>query len=71
MDINQTEIMGIGGFFWFTGTVEDNSNDPLQIGRVKVRINNIHSPDKSKVTLDHLPWASIMQPPTSAAHIKI
>jgi len=51
--------------FWM-GVVEDKS-DPLKLGRVRVRIYGWYSEDKQKVPTDSLPWAQIVQQPTSAA----
>ena len=53
-------------FIWFFGVVEDR-NDPLKMGRVRVRCFNWHTNDKGKVPTDALPWAQCMQPVTSAA----
>jgi hypothetical protein len=63
---NQTDFMGKGGFIWWTGVVED-VNDPLKIGRLKVRILGFHTEDKTLLSTDSLPWASVLQPITSAA----
>lgn len=60
-----TKFMGVQGFTWFVGTVEDN-NDPKQLGRVKVRCHGYHSPDKSELLTEHLPWATVLQPTNSA-----
>lgn len=57
--------IGFDGFFWFFGVVED-VQDPLQLGRVKVRIHNIHSPRKSDIPTEDLPWAHVVVPATSA-----
>ena len=51
---------------FFIGTVED-INDPLKIGRVKVRCYNIHSISKSDISTEHLPWAIPIQSISSAA----
>jgi hypothetical protein len=48
------------------GVVEDR-NDPLTLGRVRVRIVGVHTEDKSILPTDDLPWAYIMQPVSSAA----
>ena len=53
-------------FIWFFGVVEDR-NDPLKMGRVRVRCFNWHSENKLKVPTEALPWAQCMQPITSAA----
>jgi len=53
-------------FIWFFGVVEDR-NDPLKMGRVRVRCFNWHTNDKLKVPTEALPWAQCMQPVTSAA----
>jgi len=55
-----------GGFFWWTGVVEDRQ-DPLQLGRCRVRIVGYHDSDKTNLPTDDLPWASMVQPITSAA----
>ena len=38
-------FMGMDGFVWFTGVVEDR-DDPDQLGRVRVRILGYHTEDK-------------------------
>ena len=53
-------------FTWFVGVVEDRI-DPLRMGRVRVRIYGWYSQDKAKVPVDSLPWAQVVQDPTSAA----
>lgn len=42
---------------WF-GVVEDNG-DPLGLGRVRVRIHGIHTPDKNELPTEGLPWAVV------------
>ena len=49
----------------YFGVVESR-DDPLMLGRMKVRIVGIHSPDKSVLPTDDLPWAFPIQPITSA-----
>lgn len=53
-------------YVWFIGVVEDRV-DPLRMGRVRVRIYGWYSEDKAKVPVDSLPWAQVIQSPTSAA----
>ena len=56
-------------FFWFTGVVED-INDPMEMGRVRVRCYGYHTDDKNSVTgipTESLPWGHVMMPITSAS----
>ena len=62
----QSNFMGRDGFQWFTGVVEDN-NDPLQVGRVRVRCLGYHTENKEELPTTDLPWATVMQPTTSPA----
>ena len=55
--------MGEEGFRWFTGVVE-NLDDPKKLGRVKVRVLNLHDSD---ITAEDIPWAVVMMPCTSAS----
>lgn len=50
----------------FFGVVEDR-NDPLQIGRVRVRVHGIHTDNKQHISTPDLPWAQVLLPTTSAA----
>ena len=49
---------------WFVGRVI-NINDPLQMGRVRIRIVGIH--DNPEITEDFLPWAQVVIPVTEGA----
>ena len=70
-----TAAIGEEGFRWFIGKVEDR-DDPKQMGRVRVRIYNVHpftssgDPDTAKVPKDHLPWAMPINSILSAGIIK-
>ena len=55
-----------GKFIWWVGVVEDR-NDPLYLGRCKVRIFGYHNDRKSLLSTADLPWATPIQPITSAA----
>jgi len=54
-----------GQFVWFQGVVEDR-NDPMKLGRVRVRCIGYHTDDLELIKTEDLPWASLMMPPTSA-----
>jgi hypothetical protein len=60
-----TRFLGTEGFSWFFGVVEDRE-DPLQLGRVRVRVHNFHEDDEL-IPKDTLHWSSIIMPPTSAS----
>lgn len=62
--------IGQEGFIWFVGVVEDR-NDPLKLGRVRVRIYNVHSLNTSVLPTDSLPWATILMPPFSASNNQV
>ena len=49
----------------FYGIVEDRQ-DPLKVGRVRVRIHGIHTDDKQRIATPDLPWAQVLLPTTSA-----
>ena len=57
-----TTALGEEGFRWWVGVVEDRE-DPKRLGRVRVRIHNVHpfttsgQPDIASVPTEHLPWA--------------
>lgn len=51
---------------WFTAVVED-INDPLQMGRVRVRCFNYHSGSQTDIPTQDLPWATCILPVTCAA----
>lgn len=53
-------------FVWWQGVVEDR-NDPLQLGRCRVRILAYHNEDRSLLKTEELPWAYPLQDITSAA----
>jgi len=55
--------MGLDGFIWFTGVVEDR-NDPDALGRVRVRCLGFHTEDLNDIPTKDLPWATVMHPTT-------
>ena len=51
---------------FFFGVVED-INDPVELGRVRVRCYGYHTEDKSQIPTDSLPWAIVLSPTDSAS----
>ena len=51
---------------YFYGIVEDRQ-DPLKVGRVRVRIHGIHTDEKTLIASADLPWCQVILPTTSAA----
>lgn len=65
-----SKSLGREGFIWFVGKVEDR-DDPLKLGRVRVRAFNFYSDNKALSPTNELPWALIMMPPVHPSHIKV
>ena len=52
---------GKNGFTWFIGIVEDRQ-DPLKLGRCRVRCVGWHAEDKMQLPTEMLPWAMVTYP---------
>ncbi|RLA63680.1 MAG: hypothetical protein DRQ78_06675 [Epsilonproteobacteria bacterium] len=65
-DTKITQRTGTDPFVWFIGVVED-IEDPLQLGRVKVRILGDHTQSVEKIPKDDLPWAYFINDVHSAS----
>ena len=52
-------------FYWWFGVVEDR-NDPLRLGRCRVRIIGYHTEDNEVLPSENLPWAIPVMPANSA-----
>lgn len=61
----KNNFFGMNMIFFF-GVVEDR-DDPLKMGRVRVRCFSWHTNDKDRLPTKALPWAQCMQPVTSAS----
>ena len=61
----EKNYFGMNMIWWF-GVVEDR-NDPIKLGRVRVRCHTWHTEDKILLPTESLPWAQSIQPVTSAA----
>lgn len=58
-------FLGKDGFVWWYGVVEDR-NDPLQLGRCKVRVFGWHTDNLQELPTQSLPWATVMYSPNSS-----
>ena len=56
MDQQRGDFAGKNGFVWWTGVVEDRQ-DPLKMGRCRVRCVGWHSTNKMQLPTASLPWA--------------
>ncbi len=63
--MNNENFIGLGGFFYFFGVVEDR-NDPLFTGRLRVRIVGTHTQNKNILPTSDLPWALCVLPITAS-----
>lgn len=62
----EPNYMGYDGFIWWMGVIEDRQ-DPLKLGRCRVRIVGAHTQDKAVIPTDGLPWAHPMMPLTDSS----
>ena len=63
--MNNENFMGLGGFLWFSGVVEDRQ-DPLKAGRLRIRILGHHTDNKQTLPTSDLPWALTVLPITAS-----
>ena len=66
----ETSFMGKDGFIWAIGCVEDR-DDPLYLGRCKVRYLGFHTRDKQELPTQSLPWSFPLMPITSASQTQV
>jgi hypothetical protein len=55
------DFAGKAGFIWWIGIVE-NRQDPIKLGRCKVRCIGWHSENKMDLPTENLPWATPVMP---------
>ena len=61
MNENVYDFAGRANFIWWIGVVEDR-NDPLKLGRCRVRCVGWHAEDKMQLPTEMLPWAMVTYP---------
>ena len=59
-------FIGRGNSTFFIGVVEDR-DDPVQLGRVRVRCFGWHTDDKGQIPTENLPWALVLGGTDSAS----
>lgn len=59
--MSSNEFFGKNGLVSFTGVVEDR-NDPLKLGRVRVRIFGWHTSNKQEMPTESLNWSRVLCP---------
>ncbi len=68
---NTSGFVGKDGFFWWVGEVEDNE-DPMELGRVKVRVlgyyTNLQGATIADLPTSALPWATVLQHTSQAGN---
>lgn len=57
------DFIGLNGFIWWVGVIETR-DDPLKLGRCRVRIFGWHADDVNKLPTEQLPWAQVLLPTT-------
>lgn len=57
-------FLGKDAFVWWIGQVEDR-NDPLGVGRCRVRIFGWHSDNVNELPTEELPWSQPLLPITA------
>lgn len=62
--MNNTDFFGLNGLVWWVGVVE-NREDPLEAGRVQVRIFGWHPEETTDLPEIALPWAQVLMPASS------
>ena len=67
--ITKNNFLGMDGFYWWTGVVESRM-DPLNLGRVQVRIFGWHTDNLKLIPSKDLPWAYPILPTNGSDVIK-
>jgi len=65
----QQNVYGDNGFYWWVGVVEDR-DDPLMLGRCRVRIVGYHTPIVTELPVEDLPWAHPIATHHISCHVR-
>lgn len=65
----QKWFAGFDEFLWFIGVVEDRQ-DPLGLGRVRVRVFGMHTDSLTDIPSNNLPWASVSHAVNARNHFE-
>ncbi len=57
--MSEKNFVGLDSFIWWIGVVEDRQ-DPMKLGRCRVRIFGIHTESLTEIPSEDLPWASVV-----------
>lgn len=68
--MSENDFAGKNGFIWWVGIVEARE-DPLKVGRLRVRIIGWHTDNKAELPTDKLPWAQILLPTNGATSFTV
>jgi len=68
--MSDSDFSGKNGFIWWVGIVEARE-DPLKVGRLRVRIIGWHTDNKAELPTDKLPWSSILLPTNGATSFTV
>ena len=59
--MDRQNFVGQSGFVWWVGEIV-RRDDPLGVGRCRVRIFGVHTENKSLLPDEELPWATPLYP---------
>lgn len=67
--MKRNNFLGLDKFVWWIGVIE-RRDDPLGLGRCRVRIFGWHTDNESLLPSDELPWATPVYPVNNSKKIE-